>query len=310
MLQLPRWVPQHLPHGRRHGVNPRLRSRYMHSRRARTSQLVRHHIVSMLLLQDLFIDFVALLGSKLLLQRRLGWTSSNMWWASSTRIISVTPVPTHWAKLKNHLFITSIKVRTQWVCFFLYMRFNTSHRLLPLRFNLLFSAGVCRAYCHKIIKLSGALQEFAAEKEVICNVHGKLQGIPFPTQTSHNRTTFVPQFNPNSHQQACARNILTLVTTPAPPRSPKEHILWAKWPGPRDSGNSLLSWITWNKGELSCSVFLSVSFNYDKLLCRTGRHFQVDIYGTGPHFADIRDTAVRRGIPVSYDKCAVLWVCR
>lgn len=32
--------------------------------------------------------------------------------------------------------------------------------------------GVCRAYCHKIIKLSGALQEFAAEKEVICNVHG------------------------------------------------------------------------------------------------------------------------------------------
>lgn len=33
-------------------------------------------------------------------------------------------------------------------------------------------AGVCRAYCHKIIKLSGALQEFAAEKEVICNVHG------------------------------------------------------------------------------------------------------------------------------------------
>jgi hypothetical protein len=33
--------------------------------------------------------------------------------------------------------------------------------------------GVCRAYCHKIIKLSGALQEFAAEKEVVCNVHGK-----------------------------------------------------------------------------------------------------------------------------------------
>lgn len=32
--------------------------------------------------------------------------------------------------------------------------------------------GVCRAYCHKIIKLSGALQEFAAEKEIVCNVHG------------------------------------------------------------------------------------------------------------------------------------------
>lgn len=32
--------------------------------------------------------------------------------------------------------------------------------------------GMCRAYCHKIIKLSGALQELAPEKEVICNVHG------------------------------------------------------------------------------------------------------------------------------------------
>ena len=32
--------------------------------------------------------------------------------------------------------------------------------------------GMCRAYCHKIIKLSGALQEFAPEKEVISNVHG------------------------------------------------------------------------------------------------------------------------------------------
>lgn len=31
---------------------------------------------------------------------------------------------------------------------------------------------MCRAYCHKIIKLSGTLQEFAPEKEVICNVHG------------------------------------------------------------------------------------------------------------------------------------------
>ena len=31
---------------------------------------------------------------------------------------------------------------------------------------------MCRANCHKIIKLSGALQEFAEEKEEISNVHG------------------------------------------------------------------------------------------------------------------------------------------
>jgi digalactosyldiacylglycerol synthase len=32
--------------------------------------------------------------------------------------------------------------------------------------------GMGRAYCHKIIKLSAALQEFASEKEVVSNVHG------------------------------------------------------------------------------------------------------------------------------------------
>jgi digalactosyldiacylglycerol synthase len=32
--------------------------------------------------------------------------------------------------------------------------------------------GMCRAYTHKIIKLSNALQEFAPEKEITCNVHG------------------------------------------------------------------------------------------------------------------------------------------
>ena len=32
--------------------------------------------------------------------------------------------------------------------------------------------GMCRAYCHKIIKLSDALQEFAPTKEVTSNVHG------------------------------------------------------------------------------------------------------------------------------------------
>ena len=29
-----------------------------------------------------------------------------------------------------------------------------------------------RAYCHKLIKLSGVLQTYAPEKEVVMNVHG------------------------------------------------------------------------------------------------------------------------------------------
>ena len=35
--------------------------------------------------------------------------------------------------------------------------------------------GMCRAYCHKIIKLSSTLQEFAKEKEIVCNVHGIIE---------------------------------------------------------------------------------------------------------------------------------------
>ena len=35
-----------------------------------------------------------------------------------------------------------------------------------------FNSLVVRAYCHRVIKLSGVLQSFAPEKEVTCNVHG------------------------------------------------------------------------------------------------------------------------------------------
>lgn len=34
------------------------------------------------------------------------------------------------------------------------------------------SSAMVRAYCHKVIKLSAALHDYAPEKEVICNVHG------------------------------------------------------------------------------------------------------------------------------------------
>jgi digalactosyldiacylglycerol synthase len=48
--------------------------------------------------------------------------------------------------------------------------YSGGHFKEPLLFYL--NQGMCRANCHKIIKLSGALQEFAVEKEIISNVHG------------------------------------------------------------------------------------------------------------------------------------------
>lgn len=57
-----------------------------------------------------------------------------------------------------------------------YIMYSQSISLGQLASPLLYliNQGVCRAYCHKIIKLSAALQEFAAEKEVVCNVHGTM----------------------------------------------------------------------------------------------------------------------------------------
>lgn len=36
----------------------------------------------------------------------------------------------------------------------------------------LLSSWMCRAHCHRLIKLSGTLQQFAPEKELVENVHG------------------------------------------------------------------------------------------------------------------------------------------
>jgi digalactosyldiacylglycerol synthase len=55
-----------------------------------------------------------------------------------------------------------------------YLSYTRSYPLGQVKEPLLYyvNQGVCRAYCHKIIKLSAALQEFAVEKEVVSNVHG------------------------------------------------------------------------------------------------------------------------------------------
>jgi len=55
-----------------------------------------------------------------------------------------------------------------------YLSYTRAYTLGQIKEPLLYyvNQAVVRAYCHKIIKLSGALQEFAAEKEIISNVHG------------------------------------------------------------------------------------------------------------------------------------------
>lgn len=58
----------------------------------------------------------------------------------------------------------------------IYQTDNLFSLSLPLNFQApgmrLLSSWMCRVHCHRIIKLSGTLQQFAPEKELIENVHG------------------------------------------------------------------------------------------------------------------------------------------
>ena len=70
-----------------------------------------------------------------------------------------------WAKKFN--FSTGI-IHTNYVSY----ASSQYHGLWTAPALALMSSAMIRAYCHKVIKLSGVLQSFAPEKEVISNVHG------------------------------------------------------------------------------------------------------------------------------------------
>lgn len=103
-----------------------------------------------------FMRFV--IGTKHHSQQSHGQINSNMLWVLFIPITSCILIHTRWDIWRVLSSICSIKVISILRCSFF---------ILHIKW-----IGICRAYCHKIIKLSGALQEFAPEKEVISNVHG------------------------------------------------------------------------------------------------------------------------------------------
>lgn len=103
-----------------------------------------------------------------------------------------------------------------------------------------------RAYCHKIIKLSGALQEFAPEKEVVANVHGV-------------RNKYL-----EIGDSQAARGFT--------------------------KGAYFVGKLAWAKG-------FGEMFSLMRYLeQRTGRCFDIDIYGNGPHENEIKTTAMKQRI--------------
>lgn len=109
---------------------------------------------------------------------------------------------------------------------------------------------MCRAYCHKIIKLSGALQEFAPEMEEISNVHGV-------------RASFLA-----AGEQAALAGF--------------------------KKGAYFVGKMAWQKGL--DQLFMLMKYTEE----RSGDCFSVDIFGHGPHEKEIRATAARDNLNVSF----------
>jgi digalactosyldiacylglycerol synthase len=111
------------------------------------------------------------------------------------------------------------------------------------------SAWMVRAYCDKVIKLSDVLQEYAPEKEIVCNVHGirsDFLSLPLPTPT--NAPDVIAWTNQSSNR-ACVYYIGKL--------------LWAK--------------------GLDRILELEMIFQRS-----TGMFFPIDIYGSGPDEDEIQ----------------------
>ena len=108
------------------------------------------------------------------------------------------------------------------------------------------SAAMIRAYCHKVIKLSAVLQEFAPEKEVTMNVHGV-------------RHEFLLREHDEDDSEATKDESSSLDDE-----------------GQGQTEVYFIGKLLWTKG---LDILLELEECYRK---RTGEYFPVDIFGSGP----------------------------
>jgi digalactosyldiacylglycerol synthase len=132
------------------------------------------------------------------------------------------------------------------------------------------SAAMVRAYCHKVIKLSDALQTYAPEKECTSNVHGvraeflqqglALSSIAMQQQQQDRKA--------NNNNNATA---VTLASSSQPTAA-------------SESSNRayFIGKLLWAKG---LDLMLDLEDYYRQC---TGKYFAVDIYGNGPDEEDIK----------------------
>jgi len=113
----------------------------------------------------------------------------------------------------------------------------------------LMSSAMIRAYCHKVIKLSGVLQSFAPEKEVVANVHGVRSDF---LNEGRRRAVSAQQQAPVDDDTATRTQAYFI-----------GKILWAK----------------------GLDKLLELQSFYRQV---TGDYFPIDIYGNGPDLKEIK----------------------
>jgi len=129
-------------------------------------------------------------------------------------------------------------------------------------------AGVCvivvRAYCHKVIKLSEVLQEFAHEKENVTNVHGI-------------RSEFLEEGirrgNDRDNQLSIKNNS----------NNPSKTLSYSA-----EGGVYFIGKLLWVKG---LDRLLRLQYVYRR---STGKFFPIDIYGSGPQESEIKNKFLRQ----------------
>ena len=118
----------------------------------------------------------------------------------------------------------------------------------------LMSAAMVRAYCHKVIKLSAVVQEFAPEKEITSNVHGVRQ--EFIAEPMVEATRRNEKINPGDE------SFMEEGSDPA-------------------AEVYFIGKLLWTKG---LDILLEYQDYYKDIV---GEYFPIDIYGTGPEQLEI-----------------------
>jgi len=118
----------------------------------------------------------------------------------------------------------------------------------------LMSAAMVRAYCHKVIKLSAVVQEFAPEKEITSNVHGVRQ--EFIAEPVVEATRRNEKINPGDE------SFMEEGSDPA-------------------AEVYFIGKLLWTKG---LDILLEYQDYYKDIV---GEYFPIDIYGTGPEQLEI-----------------------